>query len=152
MEEAFKINLLTHLTDQGCRSVVEPCSSLQRQLSWSLWLRLLKPVPGKCRDMSKTFSKIGVPAASLASCCHLGGEAGSDEAVKKARINGRCSPCFHLLHPLLRLDPTAAAAPQKKVAMTKVQSESQRAVAILQQQKTLRRETTWQETTVKRYN
>ena len=89
------INLLTHLTDQGYRSVVEPCSSLQRQLSWSLWLRLLKPVPGKCRDMSKTFSKIGVPAASLASCCHLGGEAGSDEAVKKARINGRCSPCFH---------------------------------------------------------
>ena len=114
------INLLTHLTDQGCRSVVEPCSSLQRQLSWSLWLRLLKPVPGKCRDMSKTFSKIGVPAASLASCCHLGGEAGSDEAVKKARINVRCSPCFHLLHPLLRLDPSAAAAPQKKVAMTKV--------------------------------
>ena len=83
---AVLINLLTHLTDQGCRSVVEPCSSLQRQLSWSLWLRLLKPVPGKCRDMSKTFSKIGVPAASLASCCHLGGEAGSDEAVKKARM------------------------------------------------------------------
>jgi len=116
---------------QGCRSVVEPCSSFQRQLSWSLCLRLSESVPD----------------ASLASWCHLGGEAGSDEAVKKARINVRCSPCFHLLHPLLRLDPTAAAAPQKKVAMTKVQSESQRAVAILQQQKTLRQETTWQETT-----
>ena len=61
-------------------------------------------------------------------------------------------PLLPPLHPLLRLDPTAAAAPQKKVAMTKVQSGSQRAVAILQQQKTLRRETTWQETTVKRYN
>ena len=148
MEEAFKINLLTHLTDQGYRSVVEPCSSLQRQLSWSLWLRLLKPVPGKCRNMSKTFSKIGVPAASLASCCHLGGKAGSDEAVKKARINRRCSPCFHPSIRCYVLTQQRQLLPQKKVAMTKVQSESQRAVAILQQQKTLRRETTWQEPTV----
>ena len=146
------INLLTNLTDQGCTSVVEPCTSFQRQLSWSLCLRLPESVPGEWRDMSKACSKVGLPDAPLASCCHLEGEAGSDEAVKKARINVRCSPCFHLLHPLLRLDPTAAAAPQKKVAMTKVQSESQRAVAILQQQKTLRQETTWQETTVKRLN
>ena len=109
-------------------------ASLQRQQSWSLWLRLLKPVLGELRDMSKTCSKVGLPAASLASCCHLGGVAGSDDATKKTRGSGRCGPCFHLLQQLLHLDATAAAAPQKKVAMTKVQSESQRAVAIWQQQ------------------
>ena len=114
------INLLTHLTDQGCRSVVEPCSSFQRQLSWSLCLRLSESVPGEWRDMSKTCSKVGLPAASLASCCHLGGVAGSDDATKKTRGSGRCGPCFHLLQQLLHLDATAAAAPQKKVAMTKV--------------------------------
>ena len=95
-------------------------ASLQRQQSWSLWLRLLKPVLGELRDMSKTCSKVGLPAASLASCCHLGGVAGSDDATKKTRGSGRCGPCFHLLQQLLHLDATAAAAPQKKVAMTKV--------------------------------
>ena len=122
-----------NLTDQGCRSVVEPCSSFQRQLSWSLCLRLSESVPGEWRDMSKTCSKVGLPVASLASCCHLGGEAGSDKAVKKARISGHCGPCFHLLHRLPLLDPTAAAAPHRKEALTKVQSESQRTVAIWQQ-------------------
>ena len=95
-------------------------ASLQRQQSWSLWLRLPKPVLGELRDMSKTCSKVGLPAASLASCCHLGGVAGSDDATKKTRGSGRCGPCFHLLQQLLHLDATAAAAPQKKVAMTKV--------------------------------
>ena len=50
-----EINLLTHLTDQGCRSVAELSSSLQRQLSWCLWLRLPKPVPGEWQDMIKSF-------------------------------------------------------------------------------------------------
>jgi hypothetical protein len=52
--------------------------------------------------------------------------------LKKARRSSRCGPCFHLLHQqvyLLGLDPTAAAAPQMKVATTKVQAESRRAAA-----------------------
>ena len=45
---------------------------------------------------------------------------------RKASRSWRCGPSFHLLHQqvyLLRLDPTAAAALQMKVATTKVQAE-----------------------------
>ena len=76
----------------------------------------------------------GWTAASLAWSRHLRGEAGSGNAAEEGneKLTLRCGPCFHLLHQqvyLLGLDPTAAAAPQTKVATTKVQAESRRAAA-----------------------
>ena len=88
-------------------------------------------MPGEWRHMRSTCSKVG-----LLPLWH--GLATSEEKqevvtqLKKARRSSRCGPCFHLLHQqvyLLGLDPTAAAAPQTKVATTKVQAESRRAAA-----------------------
>jgi len=57
------------LRDQGCRSVVELSSSLQRQLSWCLWLRLPKPVPWRrSRKQRHSIKKQGeADAAAPAS-------------------------------------------------------------------------------------
>ena len=66
-------------------------------------------MPAEWRDMSKTCSKVGL-SASLACSWQLG----SGDAAEKGKEK------LTLQVYLLVLDPTVAAAPQMKVATTKV--------------------------------